>query len=151
MAVEIIEGRVAPTEPKGSSRGFCLFDPLTITEASGKGRELRKVSAGGAVADAIRRGAEGRFYLGKNIGMAGIHGLRLKDGTAHYARYHNMELVLTVGAVAGLAMLLIGLVAPESFMITPVLIGAVLLVALIIVRRGRIADHQAFVSDRADG
>lgn len=51
MAVEIIEGRVGPSEPMRSSRGFCLFDPLVITDASGKPRELRKLFAGGAVAD----------------------------------------------------------------------------------------------------
>ena len=147
MAVEIIEGRIEPSQPIRSSRGFCLFDPLTITESSGKTRELRKVTAGGAVAEAIRRGAEGRFYLGKNTGMAGIHGVRLKDGTAHYSKYHNMELIFLIGAIAGLGMLLIGLVNPDSFMITPVIVGTILLVGLIIIRRGRIADREAFERD----
>ena len=149
MATEIIEGSVAPSEPVRSKRGYCLFDPLTITDKAGKARALRKVSAGGEVASALRRGASGRFYLGKNAGMAGIHGIRLDDGTSLYARYHNMELVLMIGVAAGLFMLVMLLLDVEGHMITPVLIGAALLVGLLVVRGGRIADHKAFVEDAA--
>ena len=147
MATEIIEGSIAPSEPRRSKRGYCLFDPLTITDTSGKAREFKKVSAGGAVAEAIRRGAKGKFYLGKNGGMAGIHGIRLADGTKVYARYNNLELMLMLGVGAGLFMLVIGLLDIEGFMITPVVIGAALLVFLLIVRSGRIADQKTFEND----
>ena len=147
MSTEIITGRIAPTEPIREKRGYCLFDPLVITGTDGKARELRKVSAGGEVANIIRRGGEGRFYLGKNAGMAGIHGVRLNDGTAAYSKYHNMELIFIIGAVAGLAMLGIRMIDPAGFMITPVIIGAVLLVGLFIIRSGRTADRQAYERD----
>src|SRR5687768_9689373 len=149
MATEIIEGSIAPSEPVRSKRGYCLFDPLVITDKSGKSREYKKVSAGGAVAEAIRRGAKGKFYLGKNGGMAGIHGIRLDDGTSIYARYNNLELMLMIGVGAGLFMLVVGLLGIDGFMITPVIIGAALLVFLLIVRSGRIADHKAFENDLA--
>ncbi len=147
MATEIIEGSIAPSEPVRSKRGYCLFDPLTITDKAGKAREFKKVSAGGAIAEAIRRGAKGKFYLGKNAGMAGIHGVRLDDGTTVYSKYHNFEIVLMIGVGAGLFMLIVGLLGIEGFMITPVIIGAALLVFLIIVRTGRIADQKAFEND----
>ena len=54
MASEIIEGRVAPSEPKRSSRGYSLFDPLVITDKTGNPHEYRKVAAAGAVADGSR-------------------------------------------------------------------------------------------------
>lgn len=149
MATEIIQGSIAPSEPVRSKRGYCLFDPLVITDPSGKRREFKKVSAGGAVAEAIRCGAKGKFYLGKNGGMAGIHGIRLADGTSLYANYNNLELMLMIGVGAGLFMLVIGLLDIDGFMITPVIVGAALLVFLLIVRSGRIADHKAFEKDSA--
>jgi len=147
MATEVIEGSIAPSEPVRSKRGYCVFDPLVITDKSGKARELKKVSAGGAVAEAIRRGAKGKFYLGRNGGMPGIHGIRLDGGTSLYSRYNNLETMLMLGVAAGLFMLVIGLLDIDGFMITPVVIGAALLVFLLIVRSGRIADQKAFEQD----
>jgi len=147
MGTEIIEGSIAPSEPRRSKRGYCVFDQLVITDTAGKSREFKKISAGGAVAEAIRRGAKGKFYVGKNAGMAGIHGVRLDDGSKLYSKYHNFEIVLMLGVGAGLFMLIVGLLGIDGFMITPVIIGAALLVFLLIVRSGRIADHKAFERD----
>lgn len=151
MATEIIEGSIVATEPVRCKRGYCLFDPLTITDTSGTARSFRKISAGGAIGEAIRRGAAGRFYVGKNAGMAGVHGLRLSDGTAIYAKYSNIETILLVGALAGAFMLVIRFISPDSFMITPVVIGAALAIGWFLVRTGRIADRMAFESDAQGG
>ena len=144
MATEIIEGTVAPATPLRSKRGYDVYDPLVITGADGTKRELRKTGAGGEVAAALRRGGKGRFYLSKNAGMTGIHGVRLDDGTSAYSKFHNFELIFLIGMVAGLFMLVIGFVEPDSFMITPVVIGAALAVAYFIFRSGRIAARTEF-------
>ena len=71
MAAEIIEGSIAATEPVRSKRGYCLFDPLVVTDKSGKSRELRKVSAGGEVATAITPRRQGAVLSRQKCGDSG--------------------------------------------------------------------------------
>ena len=144
MASEIIEGRVAPTEPKRVSRGYSYFDPLTITDKSGKAHELRKISAAGGVADAIRRGAEGEFHLSKYGGAKGIHGIKLKDGTKYYAKFSNVETILMIGIVAAGLVLLLVLFGVPDFPVTPLVLGPIMLFAWFVVRTGRLQHQREF-------
>lgn len=139
MSNEIVTGSVAAATPARSQRGYCLFDPLTIEVDGGGQRVIKKASAGGAVADALRRGGKGRFYLSTYGGQTGVHGVRLDDGTQVYAHYNNVEKMLVIGVFAGLFMLIVGLAGYEGFMITPVVIGAALAVFFFYLRSNRLA------------
>ena len=144
MASEIIEGRVAPSEPKRSSRGYSLFDPLVITDKTGNPHEYRKVAAAGAVADVLRRGGEGAFHFSKYGGAKGIHGIKLADGTKHYAKFSNVETILLIGIGAGVIALVLIVAGVPDFPVTPLVIGAIMVVAYFVVRSGRIATQRAF-------
>ena len=139
---EVIEGRVAPTEPKYVSRGYARFDPLTITDSAGKAHELRKIAAAGAVADAIRRGADGQFHFSKYGGAKGIHGIKLKDGTKHYAKFSNVETILMIGVGAFAIVLLLMLAGLPDFPVTPLVLGPIMLFA--VVRNGRLQNQREF-------
>lgn len=147
MAVEIIDGSVKPTEPIRTKRKYSLFDRVVIHAAGGQERVLAKVSAAGEVADAIRRGGTGRFFLSDFGGQKGIHGVRLDDGTNAYAHYNNVELMILIGVGAGVFMLLIGLSGAEGFMITPVVIGAIMALFYWFVRAHRVAGKQQYDSN----
>lgn len=148
MATEILEGTIPATEPVRSKRGYVMFDQLKFRDTAGKERLLPKICAGGEVATALRKGGEGRFYLTKWGGQSGIHGVRLKDGTQAYSHYNNMEIMFWIGVAAGAFMLVIGLMGVDGFMITPVVIAAVMVVALVLARKHRLSakadyDHDA--------
>jgi hypothetical protein len=149
MAVEMIDGTIAATEPQRTSRGFSLFDRITIRDRNGGERAFNKVCTAGDITAALRRGGSGRFYLSRHGGQNGIHGVRLDEGTAAYVHFNNIELAFLIGIGAGAFMLFIGLMGWSGFMITPVVIGAVMLVAYLIIRNGRIAAKRAFDADGA--
>ena len=144
MSNEIVSGTIAPATPKRSKRGYCLFDPLTIELGGGEQRVLRKASAAGDVADAIRRGGKGRFYLSTYGGQTGVHGVRMDDGTQAYVHYNNIEMMVLIGVAAGLFMLVIGLAGIDGFMITPVILGAVLLGFYVFLRSNRLAAKKHY-------
>lgn len=143
MAVEIVRGRIAPTEPTRVKRGYAYYDRLAIETDGGK-RELAKVSAAGAVRDIIARGGSGRFYLSKHAGMLGIHGARLDDGTTAYAHFNNFEIVFLLGMGVGLFALVMRLMGFEEMMITPIVVGGILAVAYFMVRAGRLKAKAEF-------
>jgi hypothetical protein len=149
VATEILEGTIPATEPVRSKRGYVMFDQLKFRDAAGNERLLPKVCAGGEVATALRKGGEGRFYLTKWGGQSGIHGVRLKDGTEAYSHYNNMEIIFWIGVAAGAFMLVIGLMGVDGFMITPVVIGAVMVVALVLARQHRLSAKADYDRDTA--
>ena len=149
MAVEVVEGSVEPTEPSRTKRKYALFDRVVIRQADGQERVLARVSAAGKVADAIRRGGMGRFFLSDFGGQKGIHAVRLNDGTSAYAHYNNIELIMLIGVGAGIFMLLVGLSGADGFMITPVIIGAVMALFYWFVRAHRVAGQRQYEADNA--
>ena len=148
MPNEIVSGTSKPVEPMRDKRGYCLFDQVVIDQTDGGQRVLTKASAAGDVAAAIRRGGKGRYYLSTYGGQTGIHGVRLDDGTAAYAHYNNLETIVLVGVGAGLVMLAIGLSGIGGFMITPVVIGAALLVMYFYLRSNRLSAKKHFDAAR---
>lgn len=149
MATEILNGTIPATEPVRSKRGYVMFDQLKFRDTAGNERLLPKICAGGEVATALQKGGEGRFYLTKWGGQSGIHGVRLKDGFQAYSHYNNMEMLFWLGGAAGAFMLIIGLMGADGFMITPVVLGALLLVALFFARRHRLSAKADYDRDSA--
>ena len=144
MSNEIVTGTSLPVEPRSSRGKFCLFEQVVIEEAGGKQRVLTRASAAGGVADAIRRGANGRFFLSTYGGQTGIHGVRLDDGTEAYAHYNNLDIIILIGIGFGAIMAVIGLLGIDGFMMTPVLIGIVLVGFYIYLRSNRLSAKRHF-------
>lgn len=147
MATEILDGTIDPAEPRRNKRGYMYFDQLRFRDKAGKERMLPKICAGGEVATVLRKGGEGRFYLTKWGGQNGIFGVRMKDGARAYAHYNNMELIFWIGIVAGAIMGVIYLMGIEGRMITPVIIGAALAVAMIFFRKHKSSSKADYDRD----
>jgi len=148
MPNEIVTGTIRPVEPRRNKRGYCLFDQVVIDQAGGEQRVIDKACAAGEVAEVIRRGGKGRFYVSSYGGQTGINGVRLDDGTTAYAHYNNIETILLIGIAAGLFFVVIGLAGIDGFMITPVIVGAALLLLYFYVRSNRLSAHKLFHDQR---
>ena len=151
MATEILEGTIDPAEPRRNKRGYMYFDELRFRDKSGKERMLSKICAGGEVATALCKGGEGRFYLTRWGGQNGVFGVRMKNGVKAYSHYNNMELIFWIGIGAGAIMLVVYLMGYEGRMITPVLIGAALAVALIFFRKHKASTRAEYDRDSVPG
>jgi hypothetical protein len=146
MAVEILEGSIEPAEPARTKGKWMMFDTLRFRGRHSGERELRKVCCAGDVASAVRKGGPGRYYLSSGGGQTGIHGVRMDDGTQAYAHYNNMEKIVLIGASAGMFMLGVGIVTGK-WMITPVVIGFLLIGAYVFLRGIRIAGQRQYDGD----
>jgi len=146
MAMEILDGTIDPATPIRSKGRFAIFDPVNFRDRSGAARGLHKICAKGDVADVLRKGGTGRFYLSSGGGQAGIHGVRLDDGTSAYAHYNNMEWVILFGALAGLGCLLI-LLAGGDPPVTPIVLGVALGGFYIFLRSVRVAGRRQYDAD----
>jgi len=148
MAVEVLDGAIAPAEPVRSKGKYVMFDTLNFRDRNGAERSLKNVCCGGDVGDLVRKGGTGRFYLSSGGGQTGIHGVRLDGGGQAYAHYNNMEFIVLLGIAAGLAVFVVGLVTGEM-MVLPVVVGVLLVGGYFFLRNIRIAGRQQFESDKS--
>lgn len=98
MAVEFVDGTIAPTEPKRIKRGYGQFPELVLITSSGERRTLNKVFTGPQVTDEVRRGGAGRFCFDRVDGAIALVGVRRPDGTKVFSWHTNVHrLSLFVG------------------------------------------------------
>lgn len=148
MTVWTIDGVVEAAEPKRRKGKYVFYDVVRIRDASGVEQALSKVAAADPVAQALAPGASGRFYVTKALDQTGIHALRLAGGPAAYAHFNNMELIVLIGAVAGLAFYAVALAGgPVPLFGLPLLLGPLLLVAWWLFRKARLEGRDQFVAD----
>jgi len=148
MTVEILDGSIDPATPRRAKAKFAIFETLRFRDRSGAERILKNVCTGGAVTDLLRKGGSGRFYLSSGGGQTGIHGFRLDDGSHAYAHYNNAELIVLIGIAGGLAGLAIWIFSGEM-MLTPVVVGTLLIGAYIFLRNIRLAGKRQYDTDNA--
>ncbi len=97
MAVSTVDGTIQAFDLKRKTPSHSVFRDLVIRGADGKEAKLPKSVVARKVADSIRIGASGRFYLYEAIDHKGIHGVRLADGTsAHGYPVMNERVMLLV-------------------------------------------------------
>lgn len=146
MATEILDGSIDAVEPIRAKGKFAMFDTVRFRDRSGAERTLKNVCSGGAVTDIIRKGGSGRFYLSSGGGQTGIHAVRLDDGTKAYAHYNNMEFIVLLGIAAAIVSPIIGYFTGQ-IMITPMVIGVLLVAAYVFLRSIRVAGKQQYEGD----
>ncbi|MGZ8997605.1 MAG: hypothetical protein ACXW2T_01995, partial [Allosphingosinicella sp.] len=113
MAVSKVDGTLETFELKRETPSISIYRDLVIRHDGGGETRLNKAVAARTVADTLKSGAHGRFYLYKSIDQKGLHGVRLDDGTKVHAfpvmNERVMLLVLVLNCV-----LLIGRLAIEG-------------------------------------
>jgi hypothetical protein len=129
MAVELLDGTMEPAEPSRRKGKYVMFKELRFRDRKGGERRLEKVCCGGAVGDAVAKGGSGKFYLSSGGGQTGIHGVRMDDGTSAYAHYNNMGPIILIGIAAAAVVTIWARMAGEEVMLTPVVLGILLIAA----------------------
>jgi hypothetical protein len=103
MSVSVVEGRVVEAPVKSRRKALVRFDHVDFEHRDGRTERFAKLVGLAEVADAVRPGAEGRFYLFKTIDVKGIHGVRLADGTERFAYPRNNLLAFGLSIPVALA------------------------------------------------
>lgn len=140
---ETVQGRVDATAPKRVKWGYGYFDRLVIHAPSGP-RAFTKLGAAGKIRELIERGGEGTFYLSKHGGALGIHGIKMADGSKHYAHFNNHEWLYLIGAALGAGVGVFKVTGSANAPLTPIVIGVILFAVWLIVRNGRLQNKKAF-------
>lgn len=144
MAVEVIEGTLAPTQPKSRKRGYGRYPQLVVTTLDGGERKLAKVAAGPAMVEQIALGGDGKYYVAKADGALALCGVRRPDGAAHYAHWSNLEPILLVVAVLGLGVGLLRFGFGVDAPLTPIVLAPILLLFWLYLRNQRLSARRAF-------
>ncbi|MEO6340687.1 MAG: hypothetical protein ABIO39_11645 [Caulobacteraceae bacterium] len=148
MAVWTIDGTVEAAKPTRRKGRYAFYDAVHIREAGGAEQVLTKVAAADPVAQALTPGARGRFYVTKALDQTGIHALRLDGGSAAYAHYNNMELIVLIGAAAGFIFYPVALTGGRVPLFgLPLVLGPVLLATWWLFRKARLEGRRQFDAD----
>ena len=147
MAVELLDGTIAPAEPARRKGKYVMFKQLTFRDRKGSERELKNVCCGGDVGDMVAKGGPGKYYVSSGGGQTGIHGVRMDDGRSAYAHYNNMEFIILLGIAAGAGLLVYGLTTGEEIMMTPVIIAVLLVGAYAFLRGIRVSGKRQYDGD----
>jgi hypothetical protein len=113
MSVSIVDGTLEAVELRRKARHLSVFNLLLIRRVDGSEQRVSKAVVAAKVAEALKPGASGRFYLYRSIDQKGVHGVRLADGTSlfDYPKLNErlMLMVLIVNCI-----LLVGRLALEG-------------------------------------
>lgn len=101
MGVSTIDGSITSATLKRSFRGISLFKEIVFQQTDGASRTMKNMVTTDAVAEGLKPGNTGRFYLYTSLDVKGVHGWRLANGTQAYGVPGNNERVfLILGVVA---------------------------------------------------
>jgi hypothetical protein len=98
MSTSIIDGTVEEAVPGRSRGATTVFKSIRFQLADGTSRTVTKMVVNQPLADELRPGATGRFYLFNAFDLKGVHGVRTPDGRAvHAFPGSNQKLFLFIG------------------------------------------------------
>lgn len=101
MATSIIDGTVEEAVLNRSRGGIAVFESIRFQLGDGSHRTVKKAVVKQEVADEIRIGVKGRFYLYNAFDLKGVHGVRTSDGRAIYGfPTNNQKIFLILGTVS---------------------------------------------------
>lgn len=109
MGTSIIDGTVTAAEVKRARAGITIYKTLDFQHAGGASQTVRNAVVKQEVADALKPGTTGRFYLYNAFDLKGVHGIRTADGRAVYGFPNNNQkifLILGIVNIAWIALIL---------------------------------------------
>jgi len=96
MAVSIIDGRLEEVVLRRRRKLASIYDRLTFRLADGGTKTWAKAIVSNDVADHLKPGQSGRFYLYTAIDHRGVHGVRTADGADVYGFGKQNEIIALV-------------------------------------------------------
>lgn len=100
MGTSIIDGTVEEATLKRARSGVAVFSNLRFQSTDGASRTIKNAVTTQAVADELKPGIRGRFYLFTSFDIKGVHGVRRADGRAIYGfPGNNRKIFLILGLI----------------------------------------------------
>lgn len=100
MSVSTVDGSVEAAELKRSRGGLSIFSNIRFRLADGTTKTITKAVAKDSVAERLKPGSSGRFYLFNGFDLKGVHGVRTSDGQSLYEfPTSNAKLFLVLGII----------------------------------------------------
>ena len=96
MAVRTIDGTIEEVELKNRRKLGSVYSRVVFRLPDGRREEVGKSVVWNNVADHLKPGTKGRFYLYSAIDHRGIHGVRTADGAEAYGFGKQNEIVSIV-------------------------------------------------------
>lgn len=93
MGTSIVDGTVEEAVIKRQRGRITIYSPLTFRLDGGGSRTIKTAVASGEVADHLKPGSSGRFYLFTALDVKGVHGARTAGGSAFDFPARNNELI----------------------------------------------------------
>lgn len=113
MSVSIIDGTLEAANLKRRARSASVYDSIQFRRPDGREERLGKTIVANPVADALKPGTRGRFYIYSAIDHRGMHGLRTADGVAIHEFPGSSERLMLIVLIINLV-LLVGRFALEG-------------------------------------
>jgi hypothetical protein len=147
MAVSTVDGTIEAAALKRRARNISIYDSITFRRDGGSEHRLGKSVVPNEVADALKPGTKGRFYLYSSIDHKGVHGVRSADGTAvHGYSQTNERLMLIVFALNAL-WLVGGTLLDGQVRLFPLALVVLAVVVYPLYRKTRIESRRQFDAD----
>ena len=149
MSVSTIDGTLETANLKRRTRIHSVYDSIVIRRDDGGEERLAKAVVGNRIADALRPGTHGRFYLYKSIDYKGVHGIRAAGDVAVQDYPANNERLMLMVLVMSIIMVVGRVILQDVVWLLP--LGLIVLAAITypLYRKTRIEARQQFDRDSA--
>lgn len=151
MATSIIDGTVEEAVLKRSRSGIAVFESIRFQLDDGSHRTVKKAVVKQEVADEIRAGTKGRFYLYNAFDLRGVHGVRTPDGGAVYGFPTNNQKIFLILGIVSFAWIALKLFTEGGI---PLLGAGLLILAIVgwtLMGKGQRESKQQFEDDAGYG
>src|SRR5688572_5101937 len=147
MPVSTIDGTLEAAALKRRVRNISVYDSITFRRNDGTEHRLGKSVVPNEVADALKPGTKGRFYLYSSIDHKGVHGVRSADGTAAYGYAQNNERLMLIVLVLNALWLIGGILLDGQVRLFPLALVVLAVVVYPLYRKTRIESRRQFDAD----
>ena len=147
MSVSTIDGTVEAATLKRTVRNISVFESISIRRDDGSEHRLGKSMVPNAVAEALKPGTRGRFYLYSSIDHKGVHGVRTADGRSAYGFARNNERIMLVVLVLNALWLAGGFALDGRVRFIPLALVVLALVVYPLYRKVRVESRRQFEAD----
>lgn len=147
MSTSIIDGTVTETEVKRSRGGITIFKTIGFQHDNGPSQKIRNAVVKQNVADELKPGTAGRFYLYNAFDLKGVHGVRTPDGRDVYGFPANNQKIFLILGIVNIAWIALMAVTRDAVPLLGVAMLILAVVGYIFMSKGAREARAQFDSD----
>ena len=147
MPVSTIDGIVEAAALKRRVRNISIYDSIAFRLDDGSEHWLGKSIVPNTVADVLKPGTKGRFYLYSSIDHKGVHGVRSVGGVSAYGYAQNNERLMLIVLGLNALWLVGGVFLDGQVRLFPLALAVLAVVVYPLYRKTRIESRRQFDAD----